>query len=156
MLTHAAHGSDRGSGTLRFNLFLLPVTALSALVAWTVIGELVGDVYQSDWDGSLATVIVFVGSMLYLSLIFVVLFIPGFAVFLFLMRKINRRFRLSQGRQRTVAVVLSPVIALVFFVIPAIPDDRDDVLSGWWYILGTAVIVALLARLPVVREPPAR
>jgi hypothetical protein len=68
------------------------------------------------------------------------------------MRKINQRARLSGIRQRVFALLLSPLIAVVFFVIPAVPDDGDDVLSGWWFVLGTAATVALLARFPSAQE----
>lgn len=152
MLTHGVRRTSVGSGTTRYNLLLLAVAALAALVAWTALGEVVGDVYQSEGESGLTALVVFVGSMLYLSLIFDVLFIPGFALFVFLMRKINQRARLSGIRQRVFALLLSPLIAVVFFVIPAVPDDGDDVLSGWWFVLGTAATVALLARFPSAQE----
>lgn len=141
--------ADGGSGSTLFNLALLAAAIPAALTAWTAIGELIGDVHQSDGDGGLVLdVSLFVLSILYVSFLLFFLFIPGFAVFLLSLKLVDRRFRLSTRGRRLVAVALSPLIGAVFAVLPAIPQDREEAWSGWWFILGTSVIAALLVRLP--------
>lgn len=149
MVSPTARKADGRSGSTLFNLTLLAAAIPAALVAWIAVGELIGDVAQSDGDGGLVLdVSLFVVATLYLSLILFFLFIPGFALFLVSLRLIDRRSRrLIRGR-RLVAVALSPLIGTVFLAIPAIPEDRDGVWSGWWFILGTSVIAALLVRWP--------
>ena len=142
------------SGSTLFNLAVLAAAIPAVLTAWTAIGEWVGDVYQADGDGLFVHVLSFVLSTLYLSLLLYALFIPGFALFLLLARRIGRSARLSEFGARAVAVALSPVIALVFYVIPAVPEDRDAVFSGWWFIVGTCLVVALLARTPLRSGTP--
>jgi hypothetical protein len=154
MLSHAVRARDAAAGSVRRNLFLLACAIPVALVIWTAIGELIGDVFQSDSDdGLVLDAVLFVVSMLYISLILFFLFLPGFALFLLVLRLVDRRFRLSARGHRLVAVALSPLIGAVFFLIPAVPEDQDGVWSGWWFILGTGLIVALVARLPRRQAP---
>ncbi len=149
MVLPSVRDADGRSGSTLFNLIVLAVAIPAALVAWIAIGELIGDVAQSDGDGGLVLdVFLFVVSTLYVSLILLSLFVPGYALFLLSLRLIDRRSRLSTRGRRLVAVGLSPLIGAVFLVIPAIPEDRDGVWSGWWFILGTSVIAALLVRWP--------
>lgn len=153
MLSQAVQTRDAASGTVRYNLVLLACAIPVALAMWTAVGALIGDVGQSDSDGGLVLdVFLFAVGILYVSLLLFLLFIPGFALFLLSLRFLDRRLRQSARRHRLVAVALSPLIGAVFVVIPAIPEDRDGVWSGWWFILGTGLIVALLARLPL-RQP---
>lgn len=151
MLGHSGGKAVLGLESVRFNLLLLAVAVPTVLVVWTAIGELLGDVYESTADSVLTKALVFIGSMVYLSIIFYALFLPGLALFLLLLR-LRKRVALSRMPQRLLAVVLSPAIGLVFVVIPAIPDDRDDAVSGWLFVFATAMIVALLVRLPVDPE----
>jgi hypothetical protein len=149
MVLPSVREEDGRSGSTLFNLIVLAATIPAAFAAWIAIGELIGDVAQSDGDGGVVLdVSLFVVSTLYVSLILLFLFIPGFALFLLSLRLVDRRPRLSTRGRRLVALALSPLIGAGFLVIPAIPEDRDGVWSGWWFILGTSVIAALLVRWP--------
>ena len=149
MVLPSLRRADSRSGSTLFNLIVLAAAIPAAFVAWIAIGELIGDVSQSEGDGGVVLdVFLFVLSTLYVSLLLLFLFVPGFALFLFSLRLVDRRWRLSSRGRRLVAVALSPLIGAVFLVIPAIPEDRDGVWSGWWFILGTSVIAALLVRWP--------
>jgi hypothetical protein len=128
----------------------------AALAGWTIVGELVGDVLQSDGatGGLLIEAILLVVGVLYVSLILFFLFVPGFTLFLMVVGVAVRRFPMSARGRRLLAVALSPMVGAVFVLIPAVPEDYDGVWSGWWFVLGTGLVVALLARLPRPAAPP--
>ena len=141
---------------LGFNLLVLACAIPAALAGWAIVGELVGDVIQADGatGGPLVEAFLAVVAVLYISLLLFFLFLPGFALFLLVVGAAERRFPMSARGQRLLAVALSPIVGAVFILIPAVPQDRAGVWSGWWFILGTALIVALLARLPRPAAPP--
>jgi hypothetical protein len=118
------------SGFSLFNLAVLAAAIPAALSLWAAVGELIGDVLQSDGGGPFVQVVTLVLSLLYVSLVLYFVFLPGFAVFLLLARQIGRRTRLVGVRERAVLLALSPVIALVFYVIPAVPEDRAGVIPA--------------------------
>jgi hypothetical protein len=145
---------DGRSGSTLFNVIVLAAAIPAAFVAWIAVGELIGDVVQSEGGGGpVLDVFLFVLSTLYISLLLLFLFIPGFALFLLALGLVDRRWRLSHRGRRLVAVALSPLIGAVFLVIPAVPEDRDGVWSGWWFILGTSVTAALLVQWPKRSRP---
>ena len=135
---------------LGFNLFVLACAIPAALAGWTIVGEVVGDVLQSDGatGGLLIEAILLVVGVLFF------LFVPGFALFLMVVGVAVRRFPMSARGRRLLAVALSPMVGAVFVLIPAVPEDYDGVWSGWWFVLGTGLVVALLARLPRPAAPP--
>ncbi len=101
--------ADSRSGSALFNLIVLAAAILAAFVAWIAIGELIGDVFQSEGDGGVVLdVVLFVLSTLYVSLLLLFLFVPGFALFLLSLRLVDRRWRLSSRGRQLVAVAFEP------------------------------------------------
>lgn len=152
MVLPGVRETDGRPGSTLFNLVLLAAAIPAALVLWIAVGELTGDLFESDGDGLVLGVSLFVVGTLYVSLLLYFLFLPGFALFLLSLRLVSRRLRLSRRHRRLVAVALSPLIGAVFLAIPAVPEGAG-VWSGWWFILATSVMAAVLVRWPYVREP---
>ena len=89
-------------------------------------------------------------TIVYVSAILYVLFLPGLILYLAVLRLLLRR-EAVRGRVRLACIGLSPLIAALYVVIPAVPKDDEGNVSGWLFILLTTTVVGLFGRPPPQR-----
>lgn len=130
---------------------MLAVAVPAALIVYLVVGELFGDVYDSGESNPGTRAIALVVTVVYVSAILYVLFLPGLVVYLAVLRVLLRREDVRR-HLRLACVALSPLIAALYVVIPAVPQDDTGNVSGWLFILLTTTIVGVFARPPSEAE----
>jgi hypothetical protein len=108
---------------------------------------LVGDIFTNDSDFDILDI----GSTIVITLVLYVLFLPGMFLHFYLLRWmgiVNRSPRVG----RVLAVVTSPVVATILFVLAAASGDSEGQGSTWIAALGATTIFGLLVRLPQPRQ----
>jgi hypothetical protein len=129
------------------NLLVLALAVPAAFTVYLIVGETFGDVYHSGESNPGTRAIALIVTIVYVSAILYVLFLPGLLLYLAILRMLLRHDAV-RGRVRVASVALSPLVAALYVVIPAVPQDEQGNVSGWLFILCTTTIVGVFGRPP--------
>jgi len=124
------------------NFLKLFLSVVAALNLYVLIGDIFGGSEFNIFD---------VGSTIWLTVVLYLLFVPGALLYLMGLRLIGTSH--SPKARRICALIASPLVATVFFVLAAISaDPENDLTSTWIAVLGAAIIFGSLVTLPLAER----